>query len=530
MYLGIVGLNSAFLQLTDKNDYQGRLALHPKQFHAACGGDGVNWTESQHACILMTHHPPDWLDTESRQNLSREILENFCLHLYGHHHETQVRQLLTAGASHAPLQWLGRSLFGLEKFQDGTLDRSHGYAAGEIRVGKESEGQLQFMPRRREVQGDTWELVPDFSVKLPDDRRTRSFPVQIRPIPVTSGSKTIRLAIEIPDDIDKADTSPDAPKPPSASAPSDGASPADSPDPLPRDESVAVQTETAPKPNPKAAFIANELVQVICDQLESDTEASRSLRKELVRHVAGQKEEDPKADVDFFVRALREKLSEVMSVLRMWLDANQRIEGVEEVRLLVDAVATAGFDADWVQTLLDELEERHLHVPVTTDLYLCEVIFTALYRKPATWIHERAIDHDAICDIATPSIKPESRAREIRRRLVETHFKDHIGREVGESDDAYKQRLDDWARDDLPGVLESEREDQKPWFVLFLETVDALKKDMEIDPALWSRIVKLERSRTTGRFVCDRPKLQNRLRVMHQRIEKLDAQARKGPP
>jgi hypothetical protein len=204
------------------------------------------------------------------------------------------------------------------------------------------------------------------------------------------------LAIEIPDNIDKADASPDAPKSPVASALSDAASPPESPDPLPRDESVVVQTEPSPKPNPKAAFIANELVQVICDQLESDSEASRSLRKELVRHLAGQKEEDPKADVDFFVRALREKLNEVMSVLRVWLDENQRIEGVEQVRRLVDAVATAGFDADWVQTLLDELEARHLHVPIETDLYLCEVIFTALYRKPAIWIHERAIDHDAI--------------------------------------------------------------------------------------------------------------------------------------
>jgi hypothetical protein len=63
---------------------------------------------------------------------------------------------------------------------------------------------------------------------------------------------------------------------------------------LPRDESVVVQTESSPKPNPKAAFIAHELVQVICDQLESDTEACRSLRKELVRRVAGQAEKIPK--------------------------------------------------------------------------------------------------------------------------------------------------------------------------------------------------------------------------------------------
>jgi hypothetical protein len=447
--LGIVGLNSASLQLTEKRgeeSFEGHMVLHPSQFNAACGGDGVKWAESHHACFLMTHHPPEWLDKESQEWLHGEIHESFQLHLCGHNHETDVLQELTGGTDHAPLRWLGRSLFGLEKSSQGKLDRSHGYVAGQLRLSDDLQGEIQFMPRERRKRGKTWSLVPDFDVDLPDaNERTRPFPIQVRPLPVVSGSETIRLAIEIPDSIDKADASPDAPKSPVASALSDAASPPESPDPLPRDESVVVQTEPSPKPNPKAAFIANELVQVICDQLESDTEASRSLRKELVRHLAGQTEEDPKADVDFFVRALREKLSEVMSVLRVWLDENQRIEGVEQVRRLVDAVATAGFDADWVQTLLDELEERHLHVPIETDLYLCEVIFTALYRKPATWIHERAIDHDAIRAIEPPSIKPEDRRREIRRRLVETHFKDRISRGVGESKDAYERRLDDWA-------------------------------------------------------------------------------------
>jgi hypothetical protein len=64
--LGIVGLNAAFLQLTDKQDYQGRLALHPRQFHKACAGNGVEWANHHHACFLMTHHPPDWLGDDCR--------------------------------------------------------------------------------------------------------------------------------------------------------------------------------------------------------------------------------------------------------------------------------------------------------------------------------------------------------------------------------------------------------------------------------------------------------------------------------
>ncbi|MCY2991949.1 MAG: metallophosphoesterase [Planctomycetota bacterium] len=182
--LGIVGLNSAFLQLTEKKGgkgYQGQLTVDPRQFHAACGDDGVKWAESHDACFLMTHHPPDWLNKESCGHLNSEVLESFCLHLCGHNHQTQVLQELAGGAQEAPVRWLGRSLFGLEKARNGKLNRSHGYVAGELRVADDGRGQLQFMPRQRVLQGTAWRLVPDHDgVNLPDDRRTRVFPVRLR--------------------------------------------------------------------------------------------------------------------------------------------------------------------------------------------------------------------------------------------------------------------------------------------------------------------------------------------------------------
>ena len=70
--LGIVGLNTSFLQLTNVN-YEGKLALHAHQFHQACGGDGVAWAKQHHVCLLLTHHPPSWLDLESQQSLTGEI-------------------------------------------------------------------------------------------------------------------------------------------------------------------------------------------------------------------------------------------------------------------------------------------------------------------------------------------------------------------------------------------------------------------------------------------------------------------------
>lgn len=152
--LGIVGLNSAFLQLTEKKGrqgYKGRLALDPRQFHDACpaGTDGVTWAASHDACVLMTHHPPEWLDEDSRKLLDGEILESFCLHLCGHNHQTDVLQVLAGGAEHAPLRWLGRSLFGIEPAPKGRQDRSHGYVAGELRMTGEAQAELRFMPRQR---------------------------------------------------------------------------------------------------------------------------------------------------------------------------------------------------------------------------------------------------------------------------------------------------------------------------------------------------------------------------------------------
>jgi len=182
--LGIVGLNTAFLQLTEKKgtqSYEGHLVVHPNQFHKACSGniDGDKWADSHHACFLMTHHPPDWLDGDSSRYFKENILDSFCLHLCGHNHETKVLQKRAGGVRDAPLRWLGRSLFNAEKLGGGQLDRSHGYVAGELRRGQRNL-KLQFMPRRREKQGDVYDFVPDQSVTLNKKQRTSAFPIPLR--------------------------------------------------------------------------------------------------------------------------------------------------------------------------------------------------------------------------------------------------------------------------------------------------------------------------------------------------------------
>ncbi|MHC5830771.1 MAG: hypothetical protein ACYT04_86190, partial [Nostoc sp.] len=83
--LGIVGFNTSFLQLTGDN-YEGKLALHPRQFHQACNGDGSAWAKQHNACLLLTHHPPGWLSPDSQRHLKAEITAHgrFAVHLCGH--------------------------------------------------------------------------------------------------------------------------------------------------------------------------------------------------------------------------------------------------------------------------------------------------------------------------------------------------------------------------------------------------------------------------------------------------------------
>ncbi|MCP4698302.1 MAG: metallophosphoesterase, partial [Gammaproteobacteria bacterium] len=96
--LGVVGLNTSFLQLSG-GDYEKKLALHARQFHAACGGDGPDWARQHQACLFLTHHPPAWLDSDSRRHLQAEITAHgrFAVHLCGHMHEAAFRDIAEGG-------------------------------------------------------------------------------------------------------------------------------------------------------------------------------------------------------------------------------------------------------------------------------------------------------------------------------------------------------------------------------------------------------------------------------------------------
>lgn len=174
--LGILGLNTSFLQLTGDN-YEGKLAIHPRQFHQACDGDGPAWAKQHDACLLLTHHPPSWLTPDAQAHLNGEITARgrFAVHLCGHLHEADSKEIVQGGTE-ARRIWQGRSLCGLEYFETKAgqrLDRLHGYTAGKIEL-SENKGKLMFWPREARLQGGQRKIVPDYSFDLDNNHHTLS--------------------------------------------------------------------------------------------------------------------------------------------------------------------------------------------------------------------------------------------------------------------------------------------------------------------------------------------------------------------
>ncbi|HEY1525871.1 MAG TPA: metallophosphoesterase family protein [Candidatus Angelobacter sp.] len=131
--IGIVGMNTTFLQLA-QGDYVGRLAWDLRQIHSACGDDLAEWVQAHDACVLLTHHGPDWLDSRSRSDIYPEInpAGRFAVHLFGHMHANVMRST-SAGGGPVLRYWQGASIFGLEKFgEPPSIDRRHGYTIGRI--------------------------------------------------------------------------------------------------------------------------------------------------------------------------------------------------------------------------------------------------------------------------------------------------------------------------------------------------------------------------------------------------------------
>ena len=117
--------------------------------HAACGGNGPEWVTATDACLLMTHHPPEWLYPASKQQINNEIHAppaRFALHLFGHMHEPGLRSLAEGGAD-VRRRLQGCSLFSDELWGEAKAPRRlHGYSLVELKI-EDDRGEMRFWPR-----------------------------------------------------------------------------------------------------------------------------------------------------------------------------------------------------------------------------------------------------------------------------------------------------------------------------------------------------------------------------------------------
>lgn len=186
--IGIVGLNSAFLQLTGAN-YHERLHLHPRQLHEVCGHYAPEWLQRHHINLLLTHHPPEWLEPRARQEFRNEIdvAGRFAAHFFGHMHEGTATSV-AMGGSQARHAIQGASLFGLEEYEgrDGRrVHRIHGYSAGRFEPvqtegGVITHARVRIFPRRMFETAGGRRIDRDVGGYELDERGSLSYEVPVK--------------------------------------------------------------------------------------------------------------------------------------------------------------------------------------------------------------------------------------------------------------------------------------------------------------------------------------------------------------
>jgi hypothetical protein len=158
--LGIVGLNSAYYDVPDRpRPGEGSLALYPSQLDGAVGpqSDFASWCAEHDTCIVLSHHPPSWLDPAGHRGLQDLYLgeDRVALQLCGHIHDMKDDQW-GSGWDPQTRVFAGRSLFGLEAWETpagARLERSFGYALGQLRFTPGSaEAKLVVYPRRADTE------------------------------------------------------------------------------------------------------------------------------------------------------------------------------------------------------------------------------------------------------------------------------------------------------------------------------------------------------------------------------------------
>jgi len=162
--VGLVGLNTAFLQLTG-DDYEGELDLSVHQILAVTDDTPSEWCLKHDVNFLVTHHPTSWLKDHAHFEEHIYHPNRFTAHLFGHLHDIDDVTVSRGGAGRKSVQ--AASLFGLEYIveSDQTL-RAHGYSIGKIQIDDEG-ASWKLWPRKSHVGKDgSRKFIPDHDLPL----------------------------------------------------------------------------------------------------------------------------------------------------------------------------------------------------------------------------------------------------------------------------------------------------------------------------------------------------------------------------
>jgi hypothetical protein len=165
---GFAGMNIAFLHVSGEVKEK-QLWLDARQLHGACGNDLHGWADKHHFAFLLTHHPSSWLADEANEKFKETIAPCFTAHFCGHLHDARLEETRVGGGDAREI-WQGASLFGMEKVDNGRVDRRHGYTAGCLSVGADGSAASTLWPRQGVKRQDgTWAFTADTGYVLEDD-------------------------------------------------------------------------------------------------------------------------------------------------------------------------------------------------------------------------------------------------------------------------------------------------------------------------------------------------------------------------
>lgn len=167
--IGLIGLNSSWLQLSE-GDYKGKLHIDTRQLLAVTNEDPDEWCSKNNFNLLVTHHPADWLASQSQVHWRSEIFTHsrFDCHLHGHMHEPNSTTISEGGFTSRRSKQAA-SLFGLETVERSGIKRIHGYSVFslfDVPAGR----RIVHWPRKEHTGTDgTHKIVPNHDFNICDE-------------------------------------------------------------------------------------------------------------------------------------------------------------------------------------------------------------------------------------------------------------------------------------------------------------------------------------------------------------------------